>query len=119
MRPAADLVSCSNTRRRSSYLPEKLDIRPLDAPVGAEVRGLDLRTGLEPATVSALHRALLLHQVLILPDQRLDDEQHLSFSRHWGKLQVHVLDQYHHSGRPELLWITNLDADGRPKRGER
>ena len=28
---------------------------------------------------------------------------------------MHVLDQYHHSGRPELLWITNLDADGRPK----
>jgi len=28
---------------------------------------------------------------------------------------MHVLDQYRHTGRPEILWITNLDADGRPK----
>ncbi len=92
-----------------------LDIRPLAAPVGAEVRGLPLSEPLRAETLATLHRALLRYQLLIFPEQQLDDEQHLEFSRHWGKLQLHVLDQYRHSGRPEILWITNLDAQGKPK----
>jgi alpha-ketoglutarate-dependent 2,4-dichlorophenoxyacetate dioxygenase len=96
-------------------MPDRLVIRPLAAPVGAEVSGLALNEPLRLETLAALHRALLQHQTLIFPDQQLDDEQHLEFSRHWGKLQLHVLDQYRHSGRPEILWITNLDSDGKPK----
>jgi taurine dioxygenase len=79
------------------------------------VCGLALSEPLRPETLATLHRGLLLHQVLIFPDQQLDDERHLEFSRHWGKLQLHVLDQYRESGRPEILWITNLDPDGKPK----
>jgi len=96
-------------------MPERVDIRPLDAPLGAEVYGLALAQRLLPDALTTLHRALLRHQLLVFPDQSLDDEQHLQFSRHWGKPQLHVLDQYRHSARPEILWITNLDADGRPK----
>jgi len=96
-------------------MSERLDIRPLAAPVGAEVRKLALTQALLPDTLAVLHRALLQHQLLIFPDQSLDDEQHLHFARQWGKLQLHVLDQYRHSGRPEILWITNLDPNGKPK----
>ena len=96
-------------------MPNRLLIRPLAAPVGADVCGLALSEPLRPETLATLRRALLQHQVLIFPDQQLDDEQHLEFSRHWGKLQLHVLDQYRESSRPEILWITNLDQDGKPK----
>jgi alpha-ketoglutarate-dependent 2,4-dichlorophenoxyacetate dioxygenase len=98
-----------------ALMTESVDIRPLVAPIGAEVRGLALSDPLRPETLMALHQALLRYQLLVFPDQRLDDEQHLEFARHWGKLQLHVLDQYRHSGRPEILWITNLDANGQPK----
>ena len=96
-------------------MPEAVNIWPLVAPIGAEVRGLALSGSLRPETVTTLHQALLRYLLLVFPDQRLDDEQHLEFSRHWGKVQLHVLDQYRHSGRPEILWITNLDSNGRPK----
>jgi len=96
-------------------MPQPFSIRPRAATVGAEVSGVQLGEPLPAETLGELHRALLRHQVLIFPDQDLDDEQHLGFSRYWGKLQVHVLDQYRHSGRPEILWITNLDANGNPK----
>ena len=98
-----------------ALMPESVDIRPFVAPIGAEVRGLALSDPLRPETLMAMHQALLRYQLLVFPDQRLDDEQHLEFARHWGKLQLHVLDQYRHSGRPEILWITNLDANGQPK----
>lgn len=98
-----------------AFMTESVDIRPLVAPIGAEVRGLALSDPLRPETLMAMHQALLRYQLLVFPDQRLDDEQHLEFARHWGKLQLHVLDQYRHSGRPEILWITNLDANGQPK----
>jgi taurine dioxygenase len=98
-----------------ALMPESVDIRPLVGPIGAEVRGLALSDPLRPETLVAMHQALLRYQLLVFPDQRLDDEQHLEFARHWGKLQLHVLDQYRHSGRPEILWITNLDANGQPK----
>jgi taurine dioxygenase len=94
---------------------ELIDIRPLPAPLGAEVRGLALSEPLRPDALATLHQALLHHQLLVFPDQLLNDAQHLEFSRHWGKVQLHVLDQYRHSGQPEILWITNLDPNGRPK----
>ena len=87
-------------------MSQPFSIRPQVAAVGAEVSGVQL---------GELHRALLRYQVLSFPDQDLDDAQHLAFSRHWGKLQVHVLDQYRDGGRPEIFLITNLDANGRPK----
>ncbi|HTS53195.1 MAG TPA: TauD/TfdA family dioxygenase [Burkholderiales bacterium] len=96
-------------------MADRVLIRPLAAPLGAEVCRLALSEPLCPETLIGLHRALLQHQVLIFSDQHLNDEQHLEFSRHWGELQLHVLDQYRHSGRPEILWITNLDPDGKPK----
>jgi len=95
-------------------MSQLFSIRAQDATVGAEVSGLQLGEPLPAETLGELHRALLRHQVLIFPNQELNDEQHVEFSRHWGKLQVHVLDQYRHSGRPEIFWITNLDAAGRP-----
>jgi len=91
------------------------DIRPVPGPLGAEVRGLSLALPLPPEAIAVLHRALLAHQLLIFQDQSLDDEQYLRFARLWGKLQLHVLDQYRRSAHPEIFWITNLDLDGKPK----
>jgi taurine dioxygenase len=96
-------------------MPELIDIRPLPARLGAEVHGVALSEPFGPDTLATLHQALLHHQLLVFPGQLLNDAQHWEFSRHWGKVQLHVLDQYRHCGQPEILWITNLDANGRPK----
>lgn len=92
-----------------------LNVHPLDAPLAARITGLDLSRALATDEREVLHAALLRYQVLIFPEQHLDDETHAAFARHWGKLQVHVLNQYHHAGRPEILVITNLDESGKPK----
>ena len=92
-----------------------IDIQPLqDAPLGARIAGIDLAEPLDDDGVRTLHRALLDFQVLVFPEQTLNDDQHAEFAKHWGKLQVHVLNQYVHEGRPEIFIITNLDKDGKP-----
>jgi taurine dioxygenase len=93
-----------------------LALRPLTPAFGAEVSGLDLGAPLDQDTVAELQAAFDRHLVLLFRDQRLSPEAHIAFSRHFGELQVHVLDQYHAAQHPELFVLSNVGPDGRPNR---
>ena len=88
------------------------DIRPFDAALGAEVRGVDLSRDIDGETFAAIERAWNEHSVLLFRDQAIDAAQHLAFSRRFGDLEVHVLDQYLHPEHPEILIVSNvMDGD--------
>ena len=88
------------------------DIQPLDAALGAEVHGVDLSRGIDGETFAAIERAWNEHSVLLFRDQAIDAGQHLAFSRRFGDLEVHVLDQYLHPEHPEILIVSNvMDGD--------
>lgn len=94
---------------------QDFQIQPLDAPLGAEVLGLDLSLRLSAADFQRLHRAHLDHHVLVFRDQRITPAQQIEFSRRWGPLQIHVLRQFQLDGHPEILRISNIrDAEGQP-----
>ena len=94
----------------------EFDVNPLQGqPLGAHITGIDLAASVDQDTIAALHQALLDFHVLVFPDQTLNDDQHAEFAKHWGKLQVHVLNQYIQEGRSEIFMISNLDKDGKPK----
>jgi taurine dioxygenase len=38
----------------------------------------------------------------------------VALARRFGEVQVHVMNQYHADGFPELYRLSNLDADGKP-----
>ena len=89
-------------------------IRAFDAPLGAEVLGLDLAQPLSDGDFARLHRAHLDHHVLVFRDQRLTPAQHIEFSRRWGPLQRHVLKQFALDGNPEVLIVSNILEGGAP-----
>jgi taurine dioxygenase len=89
-------------------------IRPFDAPLGAEVVGLDLAQPLGDSDFAALHRAHLDHHVLVFRDQRITPSQQVAFSRRFGALQIHVLRQFQLPSDPEVLIISNIKEDGQP-----
>lgn len=94
---------------------QTFEIRPLDAPLGAEVLGLDLNQPLSDADFARLHRAHLDHHVLVFREQRISPAQHIAFSRRWGPLQIHVLRNFQLPGHPEILQVSNKrDASGQP-----
>ena len=91
-----------------------LQIRPLDAPLGAEVIGLDLAQPLADADFGRIHRAHLDRHVVVFRDQRITPQQQIDFSRRFGPLQVHVLHQFQLPGHPEILVVSNILEDGKP-----
>jgi taurine dioxygenase len=93
-----------------------VSVRPVDAVLGAEVRGLDVRR-LTADTFAAIHRAWLDRAVLLFRDQTLTDEDLVSFSRRFGDLDqapVQETGQRFVEGIPEIYVISNVVRDGAP-----
>lgn len=88
--------------------------RPLSAHLGAEITGIDLARGVDDATFQALYDAFLRYQVLLFPPQDLPPAMQVEFARRFGEVQIHVMNQYHIDGHPELYHLSNLNADGNP-----
>ncbi|HET7866253.1 MAG TPA: TauD/TfdA family dioxygenase [Burkholderiaceae bacterium] len=94
--------------------PARLEVHPFDAPLGAEVLGLDLAAPLDDAGFARIHRAHLDHHVLVFRDQRVTPQQQVDFSRRFGPLQIHVLRQFQLPGHPEVLVVSNIVENGQP-----
>ena len=89
-------------------------IHPFDAPLGAEVLGLDLARPLDDTLFRRIHQAHLDHHVLVFRRQHITPAQQIAFSRRFGPLQVHVLRQFQLQGHPEILVVSNVKQDGKP-----
>ena len=87
-----------------------IEVRPLSAVMGAEVLGVDLA---RLDDIERIRAAFLRHLLLVFPDQRIDERQQIAFSRRFGELQVHVLDQYRHPHYPEIYALSNVDESGK------
>lgn len=93
---------------------QSFEIRRLDAPVGAEIVGLDLSKPLNDTDFARIHRAHLDHHVVVFRDQRITPAQHIAFSRRFGPLQIHVLKQFLLADHPEILIVSNILENGQP-----
>ena len=89
-------------------------VRPLTPALGVEVVGVDLAKEIDPPLFRALYDAFLRHQVLLFNTGELSPARQVAFARHFGEVQVHVMNQYHADGFPELYRLSNLDEHGRP-----
>jgi len=82
-----------------------VELEPLTATIGAEVKGVDLAGDLDDDTVAAIRSALLEWKVLFFRDEHgLDRERHIAFGRRFGELEIHPVtpkDQEH----PEIFVI--------------
>src|SRR5215471_21651608 len=65
---------------------QKIEVRPTGAALGADIQGVDLAQKLAPEAVDAIKQAWADHLVLRFRGQRLDDDQLMRFSAHFGEL---------------------------------
>ena len=89
-------------------------VRPLTPSLGAEISGLELSAEMDEALFGAVYRAFLRYQVLVFPPQDLAPGRQVALARRFGEVQIHVMNQYHADGHPELYRLSNVDAQGRP-----
>ena len=79
------------------------------------VEGIDLSRPVGPEEVAAITTGMDRFAVLIFHDQKIDDEQQLAFSRHFGPLEhatSHGIERQQQRGLvPEIADISNLGRD--------
>jgi taurine dioxygenase len=92
---------------------ESIGITPLSGALGAEISGVDLSRPLDTADIETLVQAWNRYSVLVYRDQQITPDEFLSFSRCFGGLEIHVLDQYLHLDHPEILVVSNVLEKGR------
>ncbi len=92
-------------------------IRPIDSArpdFAGEVAGIDLRQPISPEEARAVDAGMDRYAVLVFHDQRIDDEQQLAFSRHFGPLEQATGDIVQGADRRlgmEVNDISNLDRN--------
>jgi len=91
-----------------------LSVRPLTPNLGAVISGTELSCELDDRVFRELYQAFLRYQVLLFPPQDLPPASQVAFARRFGEVQVHVMNQYHADGYPELYRLSNLDENGKP-----
>ena len=108
----------------------ELELHPLTPTLGAEIRSVDLREPLDPATVRAIERALLDHLVIFFRNQPLEPAQHIAFARQFGEVSIPpfapkygttpeliVLDQIHPRGEGADAWHSDNTFMSEPPMG--
>lgn len=92
---------------------DSFEVIPTGGPLGAEVRGLDLRDELDGKTVRLLRNAFLDHCVLFFRCQAISQPDLVRFTRYFGNPVPHVRPQ---PDRPieEIFVISNVTEDGKP-----
>jgi len=95
---------------------DALDVIPTGAALGAQVRGVDLRT-LDAAAFARLMQAWHDHSVVLVRDQQLSDQDLIAFSRRLGDLDwapIQETGRRFVEGLPEIYIVSNVKVNGEP-----
>ncbi len=95
---------------------EPMRVIPSGSALGAEVRGVDLRT-LDDGAFAAIKLAWHDHQVILMRGQTLSDQDLLAFSRRIGDLDwapVQETGRRFVEGLPEIYIVSNVTVNGQP-----
>jgi taurine dioxygenase len=99
-----------------------IEVAPLAPACGAEIRGLDLRQQLSPATIRAIRDAWNRHLVLVFRGQTLSQDDQLRFASCFGNLACRRKPPDALRSRTEgirqdhdkILLVSNITIDGEP-----
>ena len=95
---------------------DMLNVVPTSAVLGAEVRGIDLKS-LDEAQFAAFKRAWHQHEVLLVRGQTLSDQDLVTFSRRFGDLDwapVQETGRRFVEGIPEIYIVSNVKVNDEP-----
>ena len=93
----------------------KFEVNQLNNDFGAEVVGLDLSEKLTEEDFATVRNLYFERAVVVFRGQTLTPSHQSDFSRRFGDLMIHVLNQFQTSSDPEVLELSNRrDADGNP-----
>ena len=90
-----------------------LKTQMLGGNFAVEILDVDL-ADINDVVLGEIRDVWMEHKVAILRDQELSDAALVDFTERMGPLFVHVRDQFRSLDRPEIMYISNIEDDGRP-----
>jgi taurine dioxygenase len=91
-----------------------LQIKPVSEHVGAEISDVNLGTNLSNDTFEKIEDAYNRSSLLIFRDQELMPDQHITFARRFGELEISPRTEFALPGYPEVLVLSNIIENGKP-----
>jgi len=85
-------------------VPTTIEVRRLGPQIGVEIRGVDVKT-LDDTGFAEIYRAWLAHNVLVVPEQQLEIEDFLRYSRRFGVVVPHPSKSTRHPEYPEITFL--------------
>lgn len=92
------------------------EVIPTGKALGAEIRGLDLRS-ITQDDFAAVYQAWLDHSVLLFRGQSITDDDLIAFSRRFGGLDLAPIQETGRrfvEGHPEIYVVSNVKQNGVP-----
>jgi taurine dioxygenase len=91
-----------------------MQFTPLSPSFGVEVRGLNISEALSDPVKATLKQALFQHQVLLIRQQRLDEEQQVRFAHIFGTCRRMWQIAHYPSHNEFTHYLSNVDREGKP-----
>ncbi|MBS0639792.1 MAG: TauD/TfdA family dioxygenase [Acetobacteraceae bacterium] len=92
-----------------------IQVIPTGAPVGAEIRGVDLSQPLGDNVFATIERAYDEYGVIFFRDQAIAPQQQVAFTSRFGALEVNIFsERWSVAGCPEIVVVSNISEDGKP-----
>ncbi|SEB14556.1 TauD/TfdA family dioxygenase [Variovorax sp. YR216] len=88
---------------------KRIEVRPLNSTIGAEIHGVDLTRRLDDDTWREILQAFHDYLVIYFPDQPISHDQHLAFSERFGSLMD--IPQLHKAEGYDMIHLIKRDAD--------
>src|SRR6478735_5908347 len=95
----------------------RVDVVSLSKHIGAEIRGIDLRTALDADTIKQIHQAWLDHSVLLFRNQSFSQEDLLRVTGYFGELApltrpAKFFPKGYARLLPNIMMISNIRENG-------
>ena len=78
----------------------------------ARVEGIDIASGIDETDFAKLRAAFEEHSVIVLPDQELDDDSQIAFSKRFGPLEMMLAHAANDLDPKHISRMYNVETDG-------
>ena len=83
--------------------------------IGAIIKHVDITKPMSKEVIEQIKKAFHKHSVIIFKNQNLTPNKHILFTKIFGELDIHPLNQFHLRNFPEILVLSNVkDSNNQP-----
>jgi len=95
-----------------------IKVEPISDAVGAKITNIDVGKEMTPDVLREVHQAWLDYQVLVFPEQQLDEEDQIRFTANFGEVggrnRKVPTAEGNSVSHPGIMLISNIRKDGKP-----